>query len=393
MQSAAIYMAAFSLMSIHLSNALSSISLGLCCLLLLVSIPVSALKNAGLVLPLLLIVQVLIQSIFHSWDLESWQSIQVKLVLLFGPWFMASYGSLKARNSAIFFVALFMAWISIAAVINYFADLQFWNEMVSQSKPIAIYSKIYHIEYSFILSLVAISCFYIEKLPKPLNVKHLRLLGILLSICLHVLSTRTGLLAFYVGLIPLFIVKYKNLQFKSRIIMVGAMIIFLFTISLIPSIQHRLKNSISDLNTVIKSEKVNNQSFGQRYVSWNAGVKLIQSKTLRGYGISNANSALKKEIAEGEYAIDTYYAVAPHNIYLEMALQSGVISPLLYILFLVLSMIFAYLKQNAYLMGIILSIMLASNFETLIERQAGVLAMMLFVLFAARVKSVEQKLL
>ena len=79
----------------------------------------------------------------------------VRLPVVFLPSLMSF---VKHRNIVLskywYVFALPIFWLAIASVCNYAMHYNFLSQMVLESKPLPIYSKVYHIEFSVIISLV-----------------------------------------------------------------------------------------------------------------------------------------------------------------------------------------------------------------------------------------------
>lgn len=79
----------------------------------------------------------------------------VRLPLVFLPSILgyAVENRVALWNYWIFF-ALPIFWIGISSVLNYVAHYKFLSQMVLESKPVPVYSMVYHIEFSVITALV-----------------------------------------------------------------------------------------------------------------------------------------------------------------------------------------------------------------------------------------------
>jgi O-antigen ligase len=395
-ETAAIIMAAVCVCSIHLSPAIASISLVLAGLLAIYA--ALAQGKSWLNIGLWLLAMVAWQActewlVIGHISQEAGRKLLVKLPLISIPFLLIMSISRSRFEKIVFFISLAFTWIGLASVLHYLEHKAFYDVMIAESKPLPIYTLVYHIEFSLLLCLSSLTALYTGFSGR----KHfwgqaIILLGVLQILCLHILSARTGLLAFYVGLIPMIFMAGKGLRIRQWIGIVGIAIISILAASQIPSLNQRIKNSAEDLSTVVNEGDVNNKSFGQRWMAWKASIRCIKKEPILGYGLSNVKTTIDDHYSKQDLKrIKPENHVMPHNVYLEQAVQSGILTSILFIIFLAQGIWVAHRRQQYMLMGVIFAIAAASCFESITERQAGVAAIIVFISLAAAVKTVEQK--
>ena len=209
---------------------------------------------------------------------------------------------------------------------------------------------------------------------------------------LHILSARTGLLAFYAGVGILISSNLKIYPTKTKFLAMGASIILVILLAQVPSLKNRIKNSADDFNTVINGTDVNNKSFGQRWVAWTASANSIKKQPLKGYGIRNVKQTINSNYTVKHNAvIDEENKVMPHNVFLESSVQSGVLIGFIYLAFQILGLIWALRNRRILLASILCALLAAGLFETITQRQSGVIAIVGFIAISFAVKAVEQK--
>ena len=81
----------------------------------------------------------------------------------------------------------------------------------------------------------------------------------------------------------------------------------------------------------------------------------------------------------------------PHNVYLETMVQSGFLAGFLYLMFFIAGIMYSLHTKKTLLMALLVALMAASMFESITERQAGVIALIGFISLAGSLKTVEQK--
>jgi len=149
---------------------------------------------------------------------------------------------------------------------------------------------------------------------------------------------RSGYLAFVV-LIMVFI--FVGVQKKMKVIMlVLAPLIILSLLMASPVARNRLFKGIDEIKSYEQSPKFT--SIGIRIVMWKNTVQLLKKieHPVVGYGTSGFETAYKKQVTgqkgwQGEPVGD------PHNQYLRILVEYGVIGLILFLLF-----IFSFFKQN-----------------------------------------------
>lgn len=389
-------MVAVSICSIHISNAASSISLGIALSLSIYRlIAYTSFKPANWtwLISIYVLFQLFIELVFHSENAIPISSLFVKAPLLFFPILINTEIKQKNLSKAITCIGLIITWISLASILLYFLNKEFYDIMVSESKPLPLFSKVYHIEFSLLLSLTALSILYFGiKNRSQLNGQIQLVLALILIISLHILSARTGLLAFYAGLGILLLSNLKSINTKTKVLTGTSALLLFAMLTQVPSLKNRIQNTTEDLNTVINGTDVNNKSFGQRWVAWSASVNSIKKEPWKGYGIKNVKETIDANyLPKHQTVIDEMNKVMPHNVYLESSVQSGVLAGLYYLAFLILGLIWSLKNKRILLSSIIAALMAASIFETITERQSGIIAMLGFLTIAFAVKTVEQK--
>jgi O-antigen ligase len=320
--------------------------------------------------------QLAAQLLFHAQG-EPWGGkFLVKLPILVMPVLLWIRWNRKTMISWLVLISLPLSWIAVASVANYFRHFAFYNQMVLESKPVAIYSQVYHIEFSLILSvfsLLPLLVAYRFRAGERTALYWLLLAsGIMNMVCLHILTARTGIMAFWIGAgIGLLVLKpWQSLKLWK--FMVGLALVVIAFLA-VPSLRNRIFNSIDDIKAVTGGKDLNNKSFGRRWVAWQAAVVAIKSQPGKGYGIQNVPATMEKAHQEKGTVLASENRILPHNQYLELAIQSGIPAAILMVLALILGLFKAWRSGNLFLASFLAAFAFASVFESLLERQAGVL--------------------
>lgn len=380
-----------SLFSLHFSPALSSISLVMALLLGVVAMlrehreeqksGISKFTIPGLILVLYLLWQLSVSMYFADNLADTFPKITLKLPLIGLSVFVFIY--LKSKrfvNEWIAFFNLSFSWLALSSVIHYFRNYTFLNAMVLESKPLPLYSQVYHIEFSLMLAIASLAglwriLFYRHQTKS--FVRSLLWVTVALNIiCLHILSARTGMLAFWAGSCVLLYYKVKSTRFQLKWLLLLPVVGL--SMVLIPSVKNRLVNTWQDFYTVATGADVNNKSFGQRWKAWEMSVHILAENPL-GVGWTSVNAKMNEMFERKAKSIKPENRIMPHNQFLDSAVQSGWPGLLLLIAFFVFTAAIGLRNGNVFLLSVLLSLFFAMLFESILERQSGVLIFVIAV--------------
>ena len=328
-------------------------------------------------------------SIFHGCQLgDLMPKILVRLPLAFLPSlvFYVQNQKLTLSKHWIFF-ALPIFWLSVASVFNYIDHYAFLSQMILESKPIPIYSGVYHIEFSVITAilLLVLLSWKIEGNISKIFGSHFFFYFVFggLFIALHVLSARTGLLGFWSGIFAIIFQRGKKIPFKY--ILMG--LVALSSMFFIPSIKNRLVNTYEDLNAVTQNKDLNHKSFGQRWEAWKAIIHAGQETPWLGVGQCNIERKMQQSFDELKSNLDDENRISPHNQYLQWFIEIGIVGMLMWIT--CFSVFFIWMRRNGVseqLWSVVMALILSMNFESLMERQSGVMIIIVSLLLISSMK-------
>lgn len=383
---------------IHVSPALASVGLGIFLMQLFFLgdwvKPLNAEKWAcwGLVLALGWNIWSLVDSGFTHWMQLPWQGdvtsgilqqralakalIKLPLLLVFILF------ALGKRLKTVFYQGWFwcvlpLIWIGVGSVLHYLQHRAFYDQMVLESKPLALYSKVYHIEFAAMMGLVCV--LLLRGLLGHQIRGHLQRNGAwmvlcLLVLCMHILGSRTGLLLLYAGGFAQGVMFFLYTPKKwGRSLLIGAII--LGGVFVLPSTKNRLQNTYTDFRNTIEGGDVTHQSFGQRWIAWQSAVFILKnepSTLFLGSGVA-ADEKLRAGYEKLDVPLAERHRIGVHNQWLETSLQSGVFSSVGLLLFGFL--VFAKKQKASGLQKfpVWMALVISMMFESLLERQAGVL--------------------
>lgn len=331
----------------------------------------------------------IVLSMIHGCHLnELTTKILVRLPLAFLPSLVSYVQVNKLSFSKYWLVfSLPIFWLSLASVFNYIDHYAFLSQMVLESKPIPIYSGVYHIEFSVITAivlLILIGWKMEDKIPKIMGT-HIFFYFVFggLFIALHVLSARTGLLGFWSGILLMNFQQGKKISLKY--ILIG--IVALTSMFFVPSIQNRIINTYEDLNAVTQNKDLNHKSFGQRWEAWKAIVHAGGETPLFGIGQCNIEWKMQQSFDELKSNLDAENRISPHNQYLQWFIEIGIVGMLMWII--CYSVFLIWMRRTGVskqLWSVVMALIFSMNFESLMERQSGVMIIIVSLLLISSMK-------
>jgi len=431
---------ALSMLSIHVSPAVASISMGLLLLMSLIyfikpewigattsnsnrkfaHIGRMAL-SAELIGSVLLFVAMLVVEWYHGCSQSGFKVVKNFLPLFFLPflgWLFEGMDPKKFKQELNWLRPILnipLIWMVLASSLEYLSHHRFYSVMILESKPMPLFSRVYHIEFSLIIAMQLLFTLFLYRNGMYRKDRRWMIqteIG-LLFLGLHFLSARTGLLSFWVGAFFLFSGDIRSISKKW--VLLGLMVVVTLMLSL-SSIRNRLLNSWEDLSAVVYGEDLNYKSFGQRWESWKAGIHLIKEHPVLGVGPCKFNEMHQLSYESIGSGLRLENRIGPHNQWIQWIAEYG---------WCIIGFIFVYLwlvfrvSQNtknqvltpinnkdqdavfnaedkggeipnisvrSFVFALLACLIVASLFESILERQAG----MWMLIFAVVIKNIPK---
>lgn len=321
--------------------------------------------------------------------IQGWDEIRIKLPLFILP--LAFYFRPPITQKQLLIIQyLFLstvAGVTLATLGYYVSHLDVIHQGILASKPLPIiapYKNLSHIYFSVIMAVsIGVGT---ARLFQPTYLFQLLiekiicgLIVLFLTICLHIFTTRTGLVAFYAGmgmLLAFWVRRQSNFYFKIGLpVLMFALGLGAF--SVVPSLRLRVQNTISDLKAYQKQEAIENWSVGSRFLMWELAVRAVQTHPFTGVGPGDVKAYLFS-------GYDTFSFQVPHdrrltdvhNQYLETA--AGLGFPGVCVLFLGLGLPLLVTRkkmgvQAGFYYSTQIIFLAAMGTESILERQVGIL--------------------
>jgi O-antigen ligase len=208
---------------------------------------------------------------------------------------------------------------------------------------------------------------------------------LILFTSLYFLSSRMALIIILI-IIPIFL--YQKLKVNGRILIVGisTVILLLLGFSIIRT-NDRINYYINQMTEGSIKEKLEKDS---RIMIWKSSLEIIKENPLLGVGIGDVRDELMKKydlLGDKDLITSRYNA---HNQFLEIAIEGGVISLLLFIMIIGFMFLTAIKTNNNLLISFLIIMIIFFLVETVIYRLAGVVFFSLFSFLLINIDSVSE---
>lgn len=319
--------------------------------------------------------------------LESFKNLQVVLPFFAMPSILFSAIHRKTPWSKVWYLySLPLIWVILPVAVNYWNNQEFLSQMVLESKPLPLYTQVYHIEFSLLITavLLFLSVLWIEK--KEIRSTFFIINYALLWLGLHLISARTGLLGYWLG-IGILLLKNRSYLRTKWVLSLSAILIVCFWV--VPSLRNRIVNSYRDIHVILVGGDLNHKSFGQRVEAWKATTGVIERAPNTGIGSIDFNATLMQSYSEMGTRLRPSNWIGPHNQWLQWMAEYGIWAVVLVVL--AIAGLFKKWPNNSYKWLWMMPMFFASNFESILERQAGVLAVLSLLFLLAQINPIEKE--
>ncbi|MCB9261836.1 MAG: O-antigen ligase family protein [Flavobacteriales bacterium] len=324
-----------------------------------------------------LFIDLVILDIFRTDNLSSYFSeLLLKLPLIIIPLYLIFIGQ-ATRQFRIFLqlLSFLVLVISVFSSVNYFFHYQEINQLLLQSKHVPLIIKMHHIYFGIYMAI----CIWLHFMFFTETKQKLWLImGVLQIITLHILVSRTGLVAFYVSII--FYLIYSSVRNKNlKLLLGGSMALFILIAGAYAgskSFRNKIANSVEDFEAIRTGEDINYKSMAMRLESLKTGIDVFKNKPLWGVGFEHFPEEIKNQYQRNKTKLYEINWVAPHNQFVESAATYGIFG-LLVALLSVFVMVWLNAK-NPLTLSVLVVILVSFMLESVIERQQGIIIYTLF---------------
>ncbi len=294
-------------------------------------------SNPVILAPAGIFITVLISGIYSENTGNFWGLIQVMLPLLLLPF---AFGLLptfdrKFADMVLYYLVVLLSLSALWVLWNYLSNFEYYQQQLSISKTLPTPQED-HIRFSLLLALSVFAAFKLLfdgfHLFFPKFEKYLQLfLGIFLLLMLHILSVRSGLLAFYAGIA---IIVIQSIFVRKKLILGVALLLLLLIMPVlafyfVPGI--RQKFYLMRYNwEQYKSGKISNLSDTQRLISYEVALKVAAKNPWIGVGAGDLYSEQEKIYKEFYPELGP---MQPHNQFISFYAGCGILGLLSFFFF------------------------------------------------------------
>jgi len=205
--------------------------------------------------------------------------------------------------------------------------------------------------------------------------------GVFLVLGLHMLTGRTGLLAFWGAVGVLAVVAFSRRGNWRLLVLSGLLAVSLPVAAYfaVPAFTRRVDVTAADLSAISQEQDLSRHSLTRRYVTYSAAWHIGVRHPLWGIGPQAIDDSLAAQYPRERLQLDPDMRLSdPHNQYLEQWLGAGLLGLAAFLLWMITGVRFSREAPYPWLaLGLVLVVVLASGFEGVLERQRGVSAVVL----------------
>ena len=340
---------------------------------------------------------------FHTENKSLWaEDVRIKLPFLILPF---AYTLLEMTKKQFFGVSFCFILAQFVIAILSFGSYFFYLDnawevilwQIGRNGTIDLISHIHHIYFGLFLAFsIFLAAFWFGEKTTFFfkQEKWLMFTFIFLNISvLHLLTSRTGFLVFYLGVLIWGI--YTLFQKGNKSLGLGLLLSFAFVPLLayytLPSFQTRINMTKWDIEQYTVAHILCDCSMGKRFYVWEQTLKIIRENPVLGTGNGDLSveilakskaqlleMQLHKDMNEGRL-LDS-----PHNQYLEMLAGMGMVGLIILLYILIYPFIFERKPLDWLQIVLIAQIAAAMCTESLLKRQWGVAFFVVFLCISRR---------
>ncbi len=325
----------------------------------------------------------IVLTIFWTEDRSLYASdVRIKLPFLLLPLAFALIPAFSQKQKLGLWISFCLSQLLIAllSIAGYMQNMESSIEQVKKNGSLEIVGQTNHIYFGVSLALACLVGFHIylnhkDYFPKIYR-KFALVFVILAALCLHSLTSRTGLVAFYGGFF-VYLMRYilKRGQWKWGLGILALLVLLpLLSYKLIPSFKYRVDVTLWDLAySQEEGADLNFQSVGLRLKTWDCSLDLFQKNPLLGVGFGDMGKELFACYEEMKLNADrSKWLESAHNQYLEQLAGGGLPALLLLLLLFLIPFRQSWKKPDEMMLGFLALMAAGMLTESLLERQLGV---------------------
>ncbi len=316
--------------------------------------------------------------------------LMMKLPIVIIPLYLLTTGITIPKSEEAFTVLFAVVVLTaIVSVVNYWMNFAHYNALLLESKHIPIIGGSHHIYFGIFMTL----CFWLGVYYSYFGrFRVFWLVGcVVLTLCMHILVSRTGLLAFYLSGFAFFAWFIWHFRMEKRVLWLAVLALSLpiiaFQVS--GSLRNKIANSYEDFEAVRSGEDINYKSLAMRVEAWKTTTDVIRKNTWLGVGSEAFEHEMQNQYEVNESPLYPENRIGPHNQFLESGAKYGIIAILVLLALFIVSI--KHWHGNPFLMLITVVFLFVFLIESLLERQLGMIAFTLFFMLAFSARGLEKR--
>lgn len=327
----------------------------------------------------------------YSPQMGPWlEELQIKLpivALAFAFAALPAFSPARLKALCLTFLAAHVLTAGLSVGLYFFMDYENMMKTISQNSSIPIITGLNHIYFSVGLSFSVLAGFWalwIARFEWKQAERIFGIAGVVLGfICLHILTSRTGLAAFYGGLLALAgLYLYLKRSWKQGIA-IGILLLALPLLAYVasPALRIRLQVSRYDFTESLKpGVNLHNMSIGMRLYTWKLCRDIFLLHPLGGVGPGELGDALIAGYrADGISAPEQQWLRSAHNQYLEQLAGMGIMGLAGLLIWLAAAFGGASTGSSILRKTLLCTLVFAMLAESILERQHGIALAMFWI--------------
>ena len=316
-----------------------------------------------------------------------WDWVQVKLPFLLLPLSFAYLPAFTQKQLQAFTVSISLLLLGgVAYSLSFFLkDPTLYISQYKYSKvlPTPVYHE--HIRFSLAVSLFVVWCVYYWNQAEETWLRWFIIFTVVvLSIYLHILAAKSGLVVWYLFLLLSFI--YLLFQKKTRLIGLGIFAVMIIWVVVayqqLPTFKERIGYVQTTLTAYKDGSRTADFSDIGRVISYNIGYKLIMQHPLYGVGVGDMLDEMRKGYTLWYPQVPMERRLLPHNQLMIVALGCGIPAMLLFAAWLLAPLLKVQRNRSGFFFVVVwLALLLALMVEPMFEVQFGVFVFLFFFLW------------
>lgn len=321
-------------------------------------------------------------------ELHFLKILQLKTALLVIPFAFCLFPGISKR-AFIGFLWVFLATAcstAILSLITYVANFHDLNALYLESKAMPVAGN--HVRYSLMVVTAILAGSYILYTKSwitgksQLEQKLVLSATIFLVLFLHLLSVRSGLLAFY-GTSSSFLLYsfFASSLKKYRLPILALLIAMPMLLVIVPTSRNKIKNTLHDLTHVSNPYSANYESITARIFSYKVAFELFQNNTLLGVGVGNLKEQTDVMYIKNYAFIKAENRLIPHNQFLFNLVAFGIVGTCVFTLFFFYPLFYKQnFKKDLFLPAQYIILVSSFMFEATLETHLGLIFSCFFLM-------------